>query len=35
MIGGVAGDLLTALVVAGAFGAFLSTTSGLVVSLPA
>lgn len=33
MIGGVAGDLLTALVVAGAFGAFLSTTSGLVVSL--
>jgi Na+(H+)/acetate symporter ActP len=29
----VAGDLLTALVVAGAFAAFLSTTSGLVVSL--
>ena len=33
MIGGMAGDLLTALVVAGAFAAFLSTTSGLVVSL--
>ncbi|MEV8041084.1 cation acetate symporter [Arthrobacter sp. NPDC080082] len=33
MIGGLAGDLLSALVVAGAFAAFLSTTSGLVVSL--
>ncbi|MFQ4148526.1 cation acetate symporter [Arthrobacter sp. LAPM80] len=33
LIGGTAGDLLTALVVAGAFAAFLSTTSGLVVSL--
>ncbi|NUU32379.1 cation acetate symporter [Arthrobacter sp. C9C5] len=33
MIGGTAGDLLSALVVAGAFAAFLSTTSGLVVSL--
>src|SRR6478609_8898530 len=33
LIGGVAGDLLSALVVAGAFAAFLSTTSGLVVSL--
>lgn len=33
MVGGTAGDLLTALVVAGAFAAFLSTTSGLVVSL--
>ncbi len=33
LIGGMAGDLLSALVVAGAFGAFLSTTSGLVVSL--
>ena len=33
MIGGMAGDLLSALVVAGAFAAFLSTTSGLVVSL--
>ena len=33
MIGGPAGDLLSALVVAGAFAAFLSTTSGLVVSL--
>lgn len=32
-IGGTAGDLLSALVVAGAFAAFLSTTSGLVVSL--
>ncbi len=30
---GVAGDLLSALVTAGAFAAFLSTTSGLVVSL--
>ncbi|ALO67617.1 cation acetate symporter [Arthrobacter alpinus] len=33
LIGGLAGDLLSALVVAGAFAAFLSTTSGLVVSL--
>jgi cation/acetate symporter len=33
MVGGPAGDLLSALVVAGAFAAFLSTTSGLVVSL--
>ncbi len=33
LIGGPAGDLLSALVVAGAFAAFLSTTSGLVVSL--
>ncbi|MGY2743090.1 cation acetate symporter [Pseudarthrobacter sp. O4] len=33
LIGGSAGDLLSALVVAGAFAAFLSTTSGLVVSL--
>ncbi|WP_426986950.1 cation acetate symporter [Pseudarthrobacter sp. Y6] len=33
LIGGTAGDLLSALVVAGAFAAFLSTTSGLVVSL--
>jgi cation/acetate symporter len=33
MIAGPAGDLLSALVVAGAFAAFLSTTSGLVVSL--
>jgi Na+(H+)/acetate symporter ActP len=33
MVGGTAGDLLSALVVAGAFAAFLSTTSGLVVSL--
>ncbi|WP_144673871.1 cation acetate symporter [Arthrobacter sp. U41] len=33
LIGGMAGDLLSALVVAGAFAAFLSTTSGLVVSL--
>ena len=32
-MGGTAGDLLSALVVAGAFAAFLSTTSGLVVSL--
>jgi cation/acetate symporter len=30
---GAAGDLLSALVIAGAFAAFLSTTSGLVVSL--
>lgn len=33
LIGGAAGDMLSALVVAGAFAAFLSTTSGLVVSL--
>jgi Na+(H+)/acetate symporter ActP len=33
LVGGAAGDLLSALVVAGAFAAFLSTTSGLVVSL--
>jgi len=33
LVGGTAGDLLSALVVAGAFAAFLSTTSGLVVSL--
>ena len=33
VVGGAAGDLLSALVVAGAFAAFLSTTSGLVVSL--
>lgn len=33
LVGGTAGDLLAALVVAGAFAAFLSTTSGLVVSL--
>ena len=33
LIGGPAGELLSALVVAGAFAAFLSTTSGLVVSL--
>ncbi|KQV25820.1 cation acetate symporter [Yonghaparkia sp. Root332] len=33
VIGGLLGDVLTALVIAGAFGAFLSTTSGLVVSL--
>lgn len=33
IIPGALGDVLTALVVAGAFGAFLSTTSGLVVSL--
>lgn len=33
LIGGAAGDLLTALITAGAFAAFLSTTSGLVVSL--
>lgn len=33
VIGGVWGDLLTALVVAGAFAAFLATSSGLVVSL--
>jgi len=33
LVGGAAGDLLSACVVAGAFAAFLSTTSGLVVSL--
>jgi len=33
LVGGLLGDLLTALVIAGAFGAFLSTSSGLVVSL--
>lgn len=33
LIGGPGGELLSALVVAGAFAAFLSTTSGLVVSL--
>ncbi|MDQ0732759.1 cation/acetate symporter [Arthrobacter sp. B1I2] len=33
LVGGTPGDLLSALVVAGAFAAFLSTTSGLVVSL--
>mgnify|MGYP001492136787 CR=1 FL=1 len=33
LISGVAGDLLTALVVAGALAAFLGTSSGLVVSL--
>nr|WP_231366169.1 cation acetate symporter [Zhihengliuella flava] len=33
VVGGVAGDLLAALVIGGAFAAFLSTTSGLVVSL--
>lgn len=33
ILGGSAGDVLTALVTAGAFAAFLSTTSGLVVSL--
>lgn len=33
LVPGPVGDLLTALVIAGAFGAFLSTTSGLVVSL--
>jgi Na+(H+)/acetate symporter ActP len=33
LVGGMPGDLLSALVVAGAFAAFLSTTSGLVVSL--
>ena len=33
VIGGVWGDLLTALIVAGAFAAFLATSSGLVVSL--
>ncbi len=33
LVGGATGDLLSAFVVAGAFAAFLSTTSGLVVSL--
>ena len=33
LVGGPAGELLSALVVAGAFAAFLSTTSGLVVAL--
>ena len=33
LLPGPGGDLLTALVIAGAFGAFLSTSSGLVVSL--
>ncbi|TFV98484.1 cation acetate symporter [Orlajensenia leifsoniae] len=33
MLPGLVGDAVTALVIAGAFGAFLSTTSGLVVSL--
>lgn len=33
IVGGLLGDVLTALVIAGAFGAFLSTSSGLVVSL--
>ncbi len=33
VIGGPLGDVLTALVIAGAFGAFLSTSSGLVISL--
>jgi Na+(H+)/acetate symporter ActP len=33
LVGGAAGDLLSAFVVAGAFAAFLSTTSGLVVAL--
>ncbi len=33
LVGGPAGDALSALVVAGAFAAFLSTTSGLMVSL--
>lgn len=33
LIGGLGGEILSALVVAGAFAAFLSTTSGLVVSL--
>ncbi|UOQ87785.1 cation acetate symporter [Agromyces endophyticus] len=33
LVPGIVGDLLTALVIAGAFGAFLSTSSGLVVSL--
>ncbi|MET1035522.1 MAG: cation acetate symporter [Arthrobacter sp.] len=33
VVGGTAGDVLSALVIGGAFAAFLSTTSGLVVSL--
>ena len=33
LVPGIRGELLTALVIAGAFGAFLSTSSGLVVSL--
>ncbi|MBV0893786.1 cation acetate symporter [Microbacterium sp. NC79] len=33
VIGGVWGDVLTALIVAGAFAAFLATSSGLIVSL--
>ncbi|MGH8892803.1 MAG: cation acetate symporter [Actinomycetes bacterium] len=33
LVGGVGGDLLTALVTAGAFAAFLSTSSGLTVSV--
>ncbi|WP_157006819.1 cation acetate symporter [Agromyces laixinhei] len=33
LVPGVGGELLTALVIAGAFGAFLSTSSGLVISL--
>ncbi|OFI36621.1 cation acetate symporter [Arthrobacter sp. SW1] len=33
LVGGTVGELLSALVVAGAFAAFLSTTSGLMVSL--
>jgi cation/acetate symporter len=33
MIGGLGGDLLTALLTAGAFGAFLSTSSGLTVAV--
>jgi cation/acetate symporter len=33
ILGGMSGDVLSALVTAGAFAAFLSTTSGLVVSL--
>ncbi len=33
MVGGVLGDLLTALVTAGAFAAFLSTSSGLIVAV--
>lgn len=33
MVGGVLGDLLTAMVTAGAFAAFLSTSSGLIVAV--
>src|SRR5690606_23155689 len=33
MVGGTAGDLLSALVVAGAFAAFLSTSSGLTIAV--